>query len=260
MFKLLALTSVLTSAVLAQTPVGFLNTYIYTSFIILFSNLQTPSFLTELVHLAPRFWLHLIRIPRSPAAFLRWRKSPPYLPQAPQPLQIQTLRLLWPISARVQWQGRVPSLSFAHRSQVSSVHVTSSWPKLPSNPFKICMRCFTQCSPSNSPYAQRTIRAIIALMGRARPLATSMRTTRFPFLIYWPSFTPRQTMVPSHAEMKPPYPTCLQSRQTTLCFSFSHPISVQLNCASHASAWLWRPTSISSRTFRLHIHWATAFS
>ena len=261
MLSLLALTSVLTTAVLAQTTVGFFYIFFSSTLIILFSRLlQTPSFPMALVNLAPRSWKHLIRIPHSLAALLRWRMSPLNLPQAPQPLHLQTLRLLCPISAPVQWQARVPSLSFAHRSRISTVHAPTSWQPNPFNLFAICMRSCTHCSRFNSPFAQRTTRAIIVLKGPVRSLVTSMRTTRFPFLKYWVSFTSSQTMVPSHAEMKPPYPTWVQLPKATLCSSTSHPISAKNNCVLYAFARLCRPTLISCRTFRLHMERTTAYS
>ena len=150
MFKLFALASVLTSAVLAQSSVGFFF-YFFSSnltlFIVLFRP-QTPSFRLEFPNLATRFWLHLIRIPPSTAALLRWQISPLPSPQAPRPLHLQTFRPLWPISVPIQLQARVPSLSFARRSRLSSQHALPNWLTMPTKLFALFMKFCMDLTPS----------------------------------------------------------------------------------------------------------------
>ena len=71
------------------------------------------------------------------------------------------------------------------------------------------------------PFAQRTTLAIGVLLGPPQTLTTSMKTPPFQFRIYWPSFTSRETMVPSHAEIKLPLcPTSPQFRKTIFNSSF----------------------------------------
>ena len=164
MFKLLVLTSLLTSVTLAQSTVGYFTFFQLTLFITLFrliTLLQTPSFPLTLVQNAPRSWTHLIRMPPSPAALLRWRISPLPSPQAAQPLHHQTLRLLCPNSALRQSQACAPSLSYGHSSRLSSPHAPTSWRPMPSSLFVIFMTSCIYFSRSKPPFAQKTTLANI---------------------------------------------------------------------------------------------------
>jgi len=227
--------------------------------------LQTPSFRRESLPLAPPFWIHLTAIPALPVVFLRWSMSPLPSPLGAQPLHQKTSHLLWPSFATIQSLAHVPSLSFAKRSRLSTLHAPPSWPPNPTQVLSESMTSSTHFSLSERRFAQRTTLPIGVWKGPAQRLANWMRTPMNPpleFRISWPYFTSRTTTVRSDAGIcsMPSFPTWLRIVTPIFHSLFSHPISMQVNYVLPAPARFSRPTSISSRTFRTHLDLTRASS
>ena len=264
MFKSLALISVLTSAAWAQSTVGSSSSSHFHIVHYFFRQpippalLQTLSFRQESVPLAPLSWINLTAIPALMAVFLRWWMS--HLPSPPgaQPLHHQLLNLLWPISAPIQSPARVPSLSFAQISQLSTLHAPPSWLPIPTKVLSKSMTSSFLFSLSDPRFAQRTTLAIGVYRGPVPLLAKWMMKTSMDLLLeclnWWPSFISR-TLVRSDAEMTlvPLSPTSPRIGTTICLLPFSHPNSMQLSCVLHAPASFSRPTSNLSQMFHTHL-------